>query len=106
MQERDSHCRWQATIVVGQFIQTKPNLVWPVAFELAKSPNPDIRMASSTVLLEHLLQYHPETMIPRFKAELAFGNLRFRKSVASCWNFGTSRYRARIQRLIDAASKT
>ena len=89
--------------MIGGFIETDPDRVWPIARALAKSANADIRMASSTVLLEHLLEYHPATMIPRFKAELAAGDRRFRESVASCGNFGNSRTRSRIQRLIDEA---
>jgi len=103
IQERDSTCRWQATIVIGEFIEKDPEQVWPIALELAKSANPDIRMASTRVLLEHLLEYHPRTMVPRFKAELTNGNRRFKKAVASCGNFGDSRSRARIQKVIDAA---
>ena len=101
--ERDSTCRWQATIVIGEFIETEPDKVWPIALKLAKSANPDIRMASTRVLLEHLLEYHPTTMIPRFKAELATGSRRFKKAVAFCANFGDSRSRARIQKVIDVA---
>jgi hypothetical protein len=103
IQERDSTCRWQATIVIGEFIEASPDRVWPIARELAKSANADIRMASATVLLEHLLQYHPAKMIPKFKAEMASGNRRFSSSVASCDNYGKSRTRARIQKIIDEA---
>ena len=103
VEEQDSGCRWQATTVIGEFIESSPDLVWPIARELAMSPNADIRMASTTVLLEHLLEYHPSKMIPMFRAELRSGNRRFKGSVAGCSNFGNSRNRARIQELIDEA---
>src|SRR5687768_17399243 len=95
--EPDSTCRWQATVVIGEFIEASPDRVWPIARELAMSANADIRMASTTVLLEHLLEYHPSKMIPLFRAELSSGNRRFKKSLAGCWNCGNSRNRARIQ---------
>ena len=103
IEERDSRCRWQATIVIGEFIEVVPERVWPIALKLANAANPDIRMASTTVLLEHLLEYHPATMVPRFQAELATGTRRFRKAVALCANFGDSSSRASIQKVIDAA---
>jgi len=46
----DSTCRWQATIIVGEFIEKEPDRVWQVARQLGKSSKADIRMASSTVL--------------------------------------------------------
>jgi hypothetical protein len=101
--DSDSTCRWQATIVIGEFIPTQRDRVWGVALELAKSRVADVRMASSTVLLEHLLECHPRIMIPRFRTELAQGSEMFRRSVGSCWNFGNARTRRPIQRLIDEA---
>ena len=101
----DSTCRWQATIVIGEFIDKEPGRVWQVARQLAKSSKADIRMASSTVLLEHLLEYHTTTMAPLFLAELALGDLRFAKAVASCSNFGNRRTKRRIQRIIDEGKR-
>jgi hypothetical protein len=89
--------------VIGEFIEANPDQVWPIARDLAMSANADIRMASTKVLLEHLLEYHPARMIPKFRAELSSGNRRFARSVAGCGNFGSSRNRARIQELIDEA---
>ena len=103
VKDPDSTCRWQATIVVGEFIVTHRDHVWRIAHDLAKSPNADVRTAAATVLLEHLLEHHPKDMIPRFRAEIAAGDRRFAKSVASCSNFGNSRTRVRIQRLLDEA---
>jgi hypothetical protein len=101
----DSTCRWQATIIVGEFIEKEPGRVWQVARQLGKSSKADIRMASSTVLLEHLLEYHTTRMAPLFLAELALGDRRFAQAVASCSNFGNGRTKRRIQRIIDEAKK-
>jgi hypothetical protein len=89
--------------VIGEFIETRADQVWAVARELAKSPVTDIRVAASTVLLEHLLEYHPTVMIPRFEAELAAGDPRFRQSVGMCFNFNRGPSKRRVQRLIDQA---
>ena len=103
LNDRDSTCRWQAAIVVGEFIPTRGDQVWAMARQLARSPIKDVRMAASTVLLEHLLEYHPARMIPKFEAELATGDQMFRRSVAMCANFNTGRLRRRVQTLIDQA---
>jgi hypothetical protein len=100
----DSTCRWQATSIIGEFIETDPERVWQVARELGKSPKADIRMASSTVLLEHLLEHHSDRMTRLFRAELERGDPRFADAVASCWNFGNSRTEQSIQEIIDEAN--
>lgn len=100
----DSNCRWQATIIVGEFIVAKPVEVWRVAEKLARSTNADTRTAAATVLLEHLLEYHPVEMARAFRAELRRGDRRFARSVASCWNFGNARTTKRIRTLLDEAS--
>ena len=101
----DSTCRWQATIIVGEFIVQEPDRVWQLARQLGKSPKADIRMASSTVLLEHLLEYHTTRMSALFLAELELGDRRFAHAVASCWNFGNGRTKRRIQGIIDEATR-
>ena len=35
--DSDSTCRWQATIIIGEFIETAPDRVWPVARQLGMS---------------------------------------------------------------------
>ena len=62
-------------------------------------------MASSTVLLEHLLEHHTTRMAPLFLAELNLGDFRSAKAVASCWNFGNGRTKRRIQGMIDEAKR-
>ena len=101
--DADSTYRWQATIIVGEFIETEPDGVWQVARHLAKLPKADIRTASSTVLLEHLLEYHTTRMAALFLAELELGDRRFADAVASCWTFGSARTRQRAQRINDEA---
>jgi len=101
----DSHsvCRWQACIIVGEFIDTAPERVWQIARRLGSSRNADIRIAATTVLLEHLLQCQPRQMIPRFMAELRRGGWLFAAAVARCANFGEGTSKTRIQRVLDRA---
>lgn len=103
--DSDSNCRWQATIIIGEFIEDDPERVWRVARQLAMSPKADVRAAAATVLLEHLLQYHPKKMIPRFTQELRAGDRRFADAVSSCWNFGSGWSEPEIEKLLEEASK-
>jgi len=102
----DSTCRWQATIVIGEFIETRPDKVWRVARELGQSTKPDIRMAASTLLLEHLLQYYPARMGALFEEELRACNHRLASAISCCGNFGrTSSAKTRIQQVIKLAKQ-
>jgi hypothetical protein len=102
--DADSTCRWQATIVIGEFIETQPDRVWRVARALGESRKADIRMASTTVLLEHLLEFHPSRMCKQFEEELSVRSNRLAQSIGGCWNFGEDqRAINRIQKVIDAA---
>src|SRR5687768_4265237 len=49
--DTDSMCRWQATLIIGEFIEDDPERVWRIARRLGMSPNADVRMAAATVLL-------------------------------------------------------
>ena len=101
--DTDSTCRWQATIIIGEFIEKYPGRVWRVARELGASRNKDIRAAASTVLLEHLLQYHPKKMLKLFREELKQGNSRFARAVAGCWNFGRGASEQQIEKVLEEA---
>jgi hypothetical protein len=57
------------------------------------------------VLREHLLEYHPEKMIPRFREELRRGDNRFAHAVDSCRNFGRGTNERKIQKLLDEAGE-
>lgn len=60
IRDPNNHCRWQALILIGEFIESKPDRVWAVIEEYAQSHDEDMRMAVATVLLEHLREQHPE----------------------------------------------
>ena len=63
--DEDNDCRWQALIVVGEFIETQPEEVWRVVRKYGASPDEDMREAVACVLLEHLLEYHFKAYFPR-----------------------------------------
>ena len=52
IEDENNNCRWQALIVIGEFIQSKPDEVWRVVREYAESEDDDMRLGVAKVLLE------------------------------------------------------
>ena len=86
----DNDCRWQAIIIVGEFIETHPSGVWKVVVRYGRSEDDDMRSAVATVLLEHLLEYHFQTFFPRVKRE-TFRSPLFADTLARCSAFGQAK---------------
>ena len=57
----------------------------------------DVRTAIATCLLEHLLEYHFDTISPKAESA-ARSNALFGKTAAQCWKFGQAKERGRAQR--------
>ena len=81
--------RWQAIIVVGEFVETDPAPVWAFVRRWGASSDKDLRMAIATCVLEHLLEYHFDHIISRVE-EAALADYRFGDMVSHCWKFGES----------------
>jgi hypothetical protein len=79
--------RWQSIIAVGEYIETNPHEVWQFILKWGKYPDSDIRMAVSTCLLEHLLEYHFKEYFPLVKIECKNSKL-FADTFQSCSAFG------------------
>lgn len=84
--DRNENCRWQAAIVIGEFIDECPEDVWRVVERYGRSEDGDIRAAVATVLLEHLLEHHSKTYRLRARA-LAKRCSLFAKTFGMCWSF-------------------
>jgi hypothetical protein len=52
--DTDNHCRWQALIVVGEYLDSRTEDVWDVIDENAASADEDMQTAIFCLLLEHL----------------------------------------------------
>lgn len=68
LDDRDNDCRWQAAIVIGEFIPFCPEEVWTVVEQYGVSKDDDMRTCVSTVLLEHLLDHYPNRFRTRCRA--------------------------------------
>jgi hypothetical protein len=95
--------RWQAIMVVGDYIEREPEAVWGFICRWGGHPQENLRDAIATCLLEHLLQYHFAVYFPqveeRAMAEPLFGDMFLR-----CWPLGQSEEPGNIERF-EALSK-
>jgi hypothetical protein len=66
--DADSDCKWQAFIIIGNFLRLKPNDCWQIILEYGDSGNPDTRAAVATLLLEHYFEQNPSLFAEKFNA--------------------------------------
>jgi len=85
--EGEQDPRWQAIIEVSEFIRTDREEVWAFIGKWGCHPDADLRMAVSTCLLEHFLEYHFEDYIARVE-ELALRDHCFADTVSHSSEFG------------------
>jgi hypothetical protein len=84
----DNDCRWQAMIVIGEFIADNPEGVWDVICEFGVSEDDDMRAAVSTILLEHLLEHDFARYFPSVKERVESGARLLADTLRNCWIFG------------------
>lgn len=93
--DADNDCRWQALIVVGESIETNPEVVWELIREFGVSEDEDMRTGVATVLLEHLLEHHFDAYFPRLKREIENGSELLADTLSRCSPFGQAEARWR-----------
>lgn len=86
----DNNCRWQAFIAIGEFIQRAAPLVWGIVIKYGASPDEDMRDATATVLLEHLLDYEFEEYFALTRKEIDAGNAMLLDTLQRCWPLDNS----------------
>ena len=85
IEDADNDCRWQALILVGEYIQTKPKLVWETVKRYGISDDDDLRAGVACVLLEHLMEHHPRYR-PQAK-RISSKSKQFADTLSTCWDF-------------------
>jgi hypothetical protein len=99
--------RWQAIIAVGEFVEQDPEAVWDFARRWGSYPDPDLRSAVATCLLEHLLEHHFDRIFPEVERAVR-EDPRFVETVQLCWAMGqveNSANAQRLARLVEAAKR-
>lgn len=89
--DEDNDCRWQATVVVGEYIPYEPEFVWQVICDRAADADDDMLDALATVLLEHLLGHSFEEYFARVRSRIEAGDKVFRELLERCFAFGEAR---------------
>ncbi|WP_425618570.1 hypothetical protein NA78x_002279 [Anatilimnocola sp. NA78] len=79
--------RWQALIAVAEFIEEAPEPIWQFVHRWGGNDSDDLRDAIATILLEHLLEHHFESIFPRVE-EAVRRDRRFADTFLRCWKFG------------------
>jgi hypothetical protein len=95
--ERGEDPRWQAIIVVGNYIESEPEAVWQFIRRWGGYPQEDLRLAVACVLLEHLLEYHFADYFPRVEG-LALAEPLFGDMFLVCWSLGQTGLPGNIER--------
>ena len=81
--------RWQAFIVIEEYIQSDPEAVWEFIRTWGCHPQQDLKDAIATCLLEHLLEFYFAEYFPQIE-QLALTNEEFADTLSRCWKFGQS----------------
>lgn len=84
VKDPDNNCRWQSLFVIADLIESEPDLVWDVICEFGDSDDDDMRTATATVLLEHLLDYDFERYFPKVQHQIRNKRYRFIDTLGSC----------------------
>jgi hypothetical protein len=85
--EGETDPRWQAIIVVEEFIRSDPEPIWPFIVRWGSSLDEDLRTAVATCLLEDLLKFHFECFFPRLE-EAVQSNALLADTFSRCWKLG------------------
>lgn len=87
IEDKDSDCRWQATIIIGEFLNTRQEEIWNIIITYGSSDNRDIRTAIATVLLEHFFEENSnlfDTKFETIRQEISKGNKNLLYTLSMC----------------------
>jgi hypothetical protein len=100
--KKGSDPRWQAMLKIEHFILSHPEPIWEFALRWGSHPDADLRTAVATVLLEHLLEDHFESLFPRVR-DAARTSRRFKDTLGRCWWMGEAAWPSSAKSLDQVA---
>jgi hypothetical protein len=100
----DEKARWDGAELLGDFVDSAPELVWPLVVYFGSSENEDVRAAIATCVLEHLFQFHFEPYFSEAERLVRAGNRNLADTVSTCWAFGETE-RAENRHRFDALKR-
>ena len=86
--DTDPIVRWQAAIVLSEFIPTKADAVLDVVLKSAGLFDEDFQQGAGTVLLEHLLEHNFDNVMNRIRQRVDVGDRQILGVLECCWPFG------------------
>ena len=89
--------RWQCIIDLGEYVESNPEEVWAFVAQWGGHRDDDLRSAIATCLLEHLLEYHFDSIFLRVD-QLARADKRFGAMFAICSKCGQAELPANATR--------
>ena len=101
----ESDPRWQAIILVEEYVLTEPDAVWEFVQAWGGHPQEDLRTAIAVLLLEDLMECHFQLVFPRVE-ERVLGDPLFADTFLRAWKLGQaeeSANSARYDELVELA---
>jgi uncharacterized protein (DUF433 family) len=96
--DHENDPRWQAIMKIGDFVESKPEAIWPFVLKWGSLPDEeDLSAAIATLLLEHLLDHHFDLIFPRVESA-ARSDIWFANTFAGCWKLGQAQESARAEK--------
>jgi hypothetical protein len=86
--DRSSYVRWGSLAILGEYVETHPDRLWPLVLKWGSVKNYRIREGVACCVLEHILEHHFNTFFPRAVEYVERGHRRFAYTLAYCAKFG------------------
>jgi hypothetical protein len=103
--DNDNDCKWQSFIIVGEFVESKPNECWEIITKLGDSNNDDTRAAVATVLLEHYFEKNPklfDTKFREYKRLVKEGHKNLLRTLSICRSdWGSDTNHSKVDRYLE-----
>lgn len=107
LKDCDNDCRWQAGIIVGDYIEDCPSEVWEVMLEYGPDADDDMLDLLGTVVLEHILERHFDEFFVRIEQRILAGEAWLRNVLMRCWKYEQPAAQwDRVVRLIESSGSS
>lgn len=86
--DSDNDCRWQSVLIVGEYLDDKPEEIWKLIMHYGSSNDSDLRGAIATILLEKYFEHNPKTFYRKISIigqEIEMGNSAIYDTLETCW---------------------
>jgi hypothetical protein len=100
--DRSNTCRWQALIVVAEYIPFASDDVWKVVVTASRNSDDDMRDALAAVVLEHLLEFDFDNYFAKVRKRIVGGDEAFFDILGRCFRFVPEGKWRQVERLLKS----